>query len=1098
MYEETGLTHEQIWCYQQWEDLQQAFPNLLEGEQKSHEKFMEWWKTHLPGEREVRLGGYDDVKEIHEQKITNKSKYIKPRPVRTPIRKLKVMFLWCGVKINGWNCQKPGGTCEQNYMNHGLASISASVLEAGHDTFLVDLRALKDWKEFDQLIISTKYDAVVLGFHSVDEPIAREAVQKIKSVKPKIPIIVGGVHVTITKPEEFENAETVAYGEGEKVVVDWLELIERGAPLPSVIQESKEKLDLDTIPFVDRSLFNTELERNNPFLPLLPPPMYTINFGRGCYWGRCAFCHESDRHVKYSVRTPENCINEIISLMPVGSLMIHDDIFPHKKWCERFIRLWVQRGLPRIPFWCQMRADFIVKNPDLIADLSEFGLTWVSLGVESNSQRMLDFLDKGTTTDQNYEACNILHKNNVNIFCDMIFAVPTETEEDVEASGQFLAHIKPAGLSLSTYTCYPGSKLHSYCKEIDAFSDESYSMIRYPYELKIKGIDYQKLFQRLGEFNQYKGDLRHYQPRNRPLREYTQLRYIRPKTRVPLLVYQDIPNENKIKNPKVSFIITSYQRPEMLTEAVNTLFDQTDESWEAIIIDCSKTNITDTLKELAKDHRVRIYRAVTDSISTVWNLGLDKMRGKYWNILDDDNKKNPKFVESMAGYLDKNPEYDAVSCFFYTINEKGVKNKVVQSLASKYTKQKILEGNYFDSGAILFRKELLDTIGFYDENLMTLEDWDYNKRVAWLGRGIGLIQDALAQYRVHYNQRMTHDVALGRIEDQAYIQSKKPYLGYEIMLISPPDDRLTQSQRDVIMGVRDGLISIEWVNLKYKKSDEKMPNMKNVDLVINIAPFEMTMEELGKIKNASNFVANLHMEDPPAFKTNLERMQFCNIVITNDPSVIDRYETEIGVGMVYFMPMLSVNGAILPKISNPTKKYDIAFLGYPYKSRIQFITELIPHLAGHKVVLIGNEWNRHIKNNNIEILPTMPQVDTVRTLASSKIVVVMQRKDSDLGGVPDGITQQAIHRGYFECASGSVVMVDDSSRHHVFNGDEVVFYDDRKDLVDKISFCLKFSDLSKEIGERAMNRAFTDFTYKRRLTKLLMAIRSIRFGYWVD
>ena len=225
-------------------------------------------------------------------------------------------------------------------------------------------------------------------------------------------------------------------------------------------------------------------------------------------------CYESNISTpRYRLRSPEKCVAEIKSLK-AGSIMFHDDIFPHKAWCEKFIRLWKEAGIPRIPFWTQMRADQICKSPETIESLAEIGLTWVSLGVESNSQRMLDFLEKGTTIEMNKKAIEILHENNVNCWCNLVFGLPTETKEDIEATIKLLEETRPAFYSLSTYTCYPGSKLYKYCEDNELFTDDHYSMARYPYERCILGVDYNYLRKTFGHINtRLKGPMREWKPK---------------------------------------------------------------------------------------------------------------------------------------------------------------------------------------------------------------------------------------------------------------------------------------------------------------------------------------------------------------------------------------------------------------------------------------------------------------------------------------------------------------------------------------------------------------------------------------------------------
>lgn len=406
-----------------------------------------------------------------------------------------VLFCWLGL-YGGWNTYNQ--CYEFTSVNLGLASLSAMLKAKGHYTDLLDCRRYNRWDQINQLLIKhlNDFDCVMIGFHSVDKKFANELIHIIKRINSNIPVVVGGVHVTFEAIKEFSDADCVVWGEGESIIDIITNIIMEKNELPKhYIAPMVE--NLDDLPFVDRELFGNA-ECNKPFLPLLPPPFYSIMFSRGCTH-QCTFCLQSKQTMwkKYRMRSPQNCIEEIKSLGKVGSLMIHDDLFAgNRKWCEEFIELWNKEFSCRIPFWCQMRGDWICKNKDLIPTLAKMGLTWVSLGIEG-SQKMLDLYNKRETVEEIIEAAEILHVNKVNIFGNFILGSPTETIDDINELDSILARIRPGWHSASTYTYYKGSKLADFCEkegwlvgEDENDARNHYSTTRFPYERKIKNVDY--------------------------------------------------------------------------------------------------------------------------------------------------------------------------------------------------------------------------------------------------------------------------------------------------------------------------------------------------------------------------------------------------------------------------------------------------------------------------------------------------------------------------------------------------------------------------------------------------------------------------------
>ena len=166
--------------------------------------------------------------------------------------KPRIMFLWPGVYL-GW--ESLGQGFEKSSMNHGLASISAVLKQAGYDCFMFDLRALKNWQDYEETMKRMVFDICFIGFLSVDNFIADQAIRIIKTIFPGKPVVAGGVHITFNQLKSFSVADTVVWGEGDEVCLDLVHKFERGESFPAHIIAPVIK-NLDTLPFVDRGLFH--------------------------------------------------------------------------------------------------------------------------------------------------------------------------------------------------------------------------------------------------------------------------------------------------------------------------------------------------------------------------------------------------------------------------------------------------------------------------------------------------------------------------------------------------------------------------------------------------------------------------------------------------------------------------------------------------------------------------------------------------------------------------------------------------------------------------------------------------------------------------
>jgi GT2 family glycosyltransferase len=224
-------------------------------------------------------------------------------------------------------------------------------------------------------------------------------------------------------------------------------------------------------------------------------------------------------------------------------------------------------------------------------------------------------------------------------------------------------------------------------------------------------------------------------------------------------VYNAIEHEYELA-PVASIIIVTYNRPENLRSAIQSIFNQTLKNWELLILDYTENeSVNATVREWAtQDIRVRwVWHSENiNNIARCWNEGLKIIKGKYWCTLDDDNKKYPEYLEKMTKFLEKNPENDAVVCPMDNTDING--NKIDVLFWKPVSFDDLLHFNKMDSGQIVHRKTNIEKVGLFDESLTSHEDWDYNLRIFKLndksGSAFGWLNSMpLCSYTKHEQQR---------------------------------------------------------------------------------------------------------------------------------------------------------------------------------------------------------------------------------------------------------------------------------------------------------------------------------------------------------
>lgn len=413
---------------------------------------------------------------------------------------MKVTFIYCAVGIAGFNDNRPDGDREGAWIGHGVASVAASTIKAGHDVNLIDLRRISGFEKLLKIIKKDPADVYGISVAPVDYPYALQTVLTIKKEFPDCKIIIGGIHPSIF-PEEysFKVIDTVVIGEGE---VTFPKLLEDVNNLPRTI--TGEKPDLDLIPWVKRELFDYQAELKCNFTPDQRCPSITMIAGRGCPY-HCNYCQPAENAVfgkPYRMRSARDVVAEMLHLKIIydyKSVTFWDDTFTvSKKWvnefCDRYERLQI-----KVPIAACSRADIICDNEPMVKRLAEIGLNCFVIGMESGSQRLLDMVKKGTTVEQNITAGKICKKYGIKIFATYMYGLPTETKEESTATYNMINKIRPEFPSPFWFIPIKGTGIYDICEKQDLIIDKERPIARTGiFCPTIKNINYEHIANLMG------------------------------------------------------------------------------------------------------------------------------------------------------------------------------------------------------------------------------------------------------------------------------------------------------------------------------------------------------------------------------------------------------------------------------------------------------------------------------------------------------------------------------------------------------------------------------------------------------------------------
>jgi anaerobic magnesium-protoporphyrin IX monomethyl ester cyclase len=294
----------------------------------------------------------------------------------------------------------------------------------------------------------------------------------IKSANPAIHICIGGACVNQdrmwTRPELYTFIDSVVLGEGEHALLslirklegqdeDWSDVPHLMYLRDGEVQKSGVTYleDVNSLPTPDWSDLPLNLYLSPEFVPLLPT-------ARGCYWGRCGFCTVSwSTTRKYRPRK----VDLIVEDMRVLNKRYGATRFFLSSDAEspgQMKALAAAIKVHHLPFiWeCETRFSPLLTQ-ETCQHIFEGGCRYLIFGMESASQRVLDWMDKGTQEADLGKVVRNCAEVGIGVNLQTFFGFPTEIEEEACMTTDFILTHQDYidSVALGQFVLQPGSKV---------------------------------------------------------------------------------------------------------------------------------------------------------------------------------------------------------------------------------------------------------------------------------------------------------------------------------------------------------------------------------------------------------------------------------------------------------------------------------------------------------------------------------------------------------------------------------------------------------------------------------------------------------------
>lgn len=182
--------------------------------------------------------------------------------------------------------------------------------------------------------------------------------------------------------------------------------------------------------------------------------------------------------------------------------------------------------------------------------------------------------------------------------------------------------------------------------------------------------------------------------------------------------------------PVASIIITTHNRPHLLQRAVESALAAATDA-EVIVVDDASTDETASVcKAIPSITYVRLNS--NQKVAGARNAGLLASRGEYVTFLDDDDLRLPDSVDKQIKLLKKNSDAGLIyaQAIYGDQSAEPTERLYPEICPQGDVFWELLSQNFIPCGTVVFRRSLLESIGFLDSNIAGLDDWDFWIRVA--------------------------------------------------------------------------------------------------------------------------------------------------------------------------------------------------------------------------------------------------------------------------------------------------------------------------------------------------------------------------------
>lgn len=241
----------------------------------------------------------------------------------------------------------------------------------------------------------------------------------------------------------------------------------------------------------------------------------------------------------------------------------------------------------------------------------------------------------------------------------------------------------------------------------------------------------------------------------------------------------------------VSVVVPTFNRANLLPEAVDSVRQQTFESWELLVVDDGSSDGTEAvMKRFLDDPRINYLRQDNRGQAAARNAGINSARGDLVAFLDSDNRWLPHKLAAQVAFMGENPNTDVLYGETERIDNAGKTwPSPTRRRFSGVVWKELLVDNFVNFNTAIVRRHRLTEVGGMNEQVRCGDDYDLWLRLASRST-FHFLPGVVAQYRVE-GPRISDDLE-GRMRSNATAVDR--FLRSNRGLLTPREIRQVRSR----------------------------------------------------------------------------------------------------------------------------------------------------------------------------------------------------------------------------------------------------------------------------------------------------------------